>query len=124
MVDQGSPRLYVAKFYGRLWLIPSAWEHKHFLVVNLSRIIILWVYYTIPFGFKSREGASFSSDVVYLLDFVPKLCNIERSQHLDGQSTDTSGGSVVTLVIQVTCLLGMFIQDGWSGSKGLDRQLV
>ena len=45
-----SPRAHVAKFYGQLRLICSVWEHQNCLL-NMIEIVILWVYYTIPFGF-------------------------------------------------------------------------
>ena len=47
-----SPRAHVAKFCGRLRLIRSVWEHQNFLGSKLIEIVILWVYYTIPFGFS------------------------------------------------------------------------
>ena len=46
-----SPRAYVAKFYGRLRLICSVLRASKFAVLKLIEIVILWVYYTIPFGF-------------------------------------------------------------------------
>ena len=46
-----SPRAHVAMLYGLLRLIRSVWESK-FLVIKLTEIVILWVYYTIPFGFS------------------------------------------------------------------------
>ena len=47
-----SPRAHVAKFYGRPRLISSVWEHQNFSELKLIEIIILRVYYTIPFGFS------------------------------------------------------------------------
>ena len=47
-----SPRAHVAKFYGRFRLIRSIWEHHNFPCSKLIEIVILWVYYTIPFGFS------------------------------------------------------------------------
>ena len=46
-----SPRAHVAKFYGRLRLIRSVWRASKFSVfLKFIEIVILWVYYTIPFG--------------------------------------------------------------------------
>ena len=47
-----SPRTHVAKFYGRLRLIRSVWRASNFCVLKLTQIVILWVYYTIHFGFS------------------------------------------------------------------------
>ena len=48
-----SPRAHVAKFYGRLRLIRSVWESaSKFPAIKLFEIVILWVYYIIPFGFS------------------------------------------------------------------------
>ena len=47
-----SPRAHVAKFYCRFWLIRRVWEHQNFPCSKLIEIVILWVYYTIPFGFS------------------------------------------------------------------------
>ena len=52
-VTAGGPesrRAYVAKFYGRLRLIRSVLRASHFPCSKLIEIVILWVYYTIPFG--------------------------------------------------------------------------
>ena len=46
-----SPRAHVAKFYGRLRLIRSVWRASKFPVFKIE-IVILWVYYTIRFGFS------------------------------------------------------------------------
>ena len=35
-------------FWNDVWFGP--WEDQNFSVLNLSAIVILWVYYTIPFG--------------------------------------------------------------------------
>ena len=43
---------HVAKFYGRLRLICSVLRASKFAVLKLREIVILWVYYTIPFGFS------------------------------------------------------------------------
>ena len=43
---------HLAKFYGRLWLIPIILKVSKFSVYNLNAIVILPVYYTIPFGFS------------------------------------------------------------------------
>ena len=48
-----SPRARVAKFYGRLRLIRSVLRASKFSVLKLTEIVILWVYYPIPFGFSS-----------------------------------------------------------------------
>ena len=47
-----SPRAHVAKFYGRLRLVRSVLRASKFAVLKLTEIVILWVYYTIPFGFS------------------------------------------------------------------------
>ena len=47
-----SPRARVTKFYSRLWLIRSVRRASKFFVFKLIKIVILWVYYTIPFGFS------------------------------------------------------------------------
>ena len=47
-----SPRAHVAKFYGRLRLIRSVLRASAFSVLKLIEIVIVWVYYTIPFGFS------------------------------------------------------------------------
>ena len=46
-----SPRSNVAKLYGRPRLIRSVVRTSEFSVLKLIEIVILWVYYTIPFGF-------------------------------------------------------------------------
>ena len=43
---------HVAKSYGRLRLIRSVLRASQLSVSNLIEIVILWVYYTIPFGFS------------------------------------------------------------------------
>ena len=43
---------HVAKFYGRPRLIRSVLIASKFSVLKLMEIVILWVYYTIPFGFS------------------------------------------------------------------------
>ena len=47
-----SPRAHVAKFYGRLRLIRSVLRASKFSVSKIIEIVILWVYYTVPFGFS------------------------------------------------------------------------
>ena len=47
-----SPRAHVAKFYGRPRLIRSVLRASKFSLLKLIEIVILWVYYTIPFGFS------------------------------------------------------------------------
>ena len=47
-----SPRAHVAKFYNRLRLIRSVLRVSKFSVLKVTEIVILWVYYTIPFGFS------------------------------------------------------------------------
>ena len=42
----------IFKFYGRLRLICSVLRASKFAVLKLIEIVILWVYYTIPFGFS------------------------------------------------------------------------
>ena len=54
-----SPRAHVAKFYGRLRLIRSVLRASKFPVSKLIEIVILWVYYTIPFGFSLFLGHHF-----------------------------------------------------------------
>ena len=46
------PRAHVAKFYGRHRFICSVWEHQNSPCFKLIEIVILWVYYTIPFVFS------------------------------------------------------------------------
>ena len=46
------PRAHIAKFCGQLWLIRSVLRASTFSVLKLIEIVILWVYYTIPFGFS------------------------------------------------------------------------
>ena len=46
----GSPRAHVVKFYGRLRTIRNVLRASQFSVLKLTDIVILWVYYTIPFG--------------------------------------------------------------------------
>ena len=52
----GAPLLnvkwHVAKFYGRLQLIRSVLWASKFSELKLIEIVILWAYYTIPFGFS------------------------------------------------------------------------
>ena len=43
---------YVAKFYARLRLTGSVLRASKFSVYKLIDIVVLWVYYTIPFGFS------------------------------------------------------------------------
>ena len=43
------PRAHLAKFYGRLRSIRSVWRASNF---SLIKIVILWVYYNIPFRFS------------------------------------------------------------------------
>ena len=47
-----SPRAHVAKFYGRLRLIRTVSRASKLSVLKLAEIVILWVYFTIPFGFS------------------------------------------------------------------------
>ena len=42
----------VAKFYGRPRLIRSVWRASKFSELKFTEIVILWVYYTIPFDFS------------------------------------------------------------------------
>ena len=44
-------RAHVAKFYGRLRLIRSVLRASNFPCLKFLEIVILWVYYAIPFGF-------------------------------------------------------------------------
>ena len=46
-----SPRTYLAKSYSWLRLIQSVLTSSKFSVLKLLEIVILWVYYTIPFDF-------------------------------------------------------------------------
>ena len=46
-----SPRAHVAKFYSQLRLIRRVLRASKRSVLKLTDIVILWVYYTIPFGF-------------------------------------------------------------------------
>ena len=45
-------RAHIAKFYGRLRLIRSVLIASKFSVLTFTEILILWIYYTIPFGFS------------------------------------------------------------------------
>ena len=47
-----SPRAHVAKSYDRLRLVCSILRASKFAVLKLIEIVILWVYYTIHFGFS------------------------------------------------------------------------
>ena len=47
-----SSRAHVAKFYGRLRLICSDLRASKYAVLKLIEIVIVWVSYTIPFGFS------------------------------------------------------------------------
>ena len=47
-----SPRVHVAKFYGRPRLIHGVLRATNIFRVKLIEIVILWVYYPIPFGFS------------------------------------------------------------------------
>ena len=47
-----SPRAHEAKRYGRLRIIRSVLRASQFSVLKLIEIVILWVYYTIPFDFS------------------------------------------------------------------------
>ena len=47
-----TPMAYVAQFYGRLRLIRSILNASKFSALKLIEILILWVYYTIHFGFS------------------------------------------------------------------------
>ena len=47
-----SPRVHVAKLCGRLRLIRIVLRASTFSVLKLIKIVISWVYYTIPFGFS------------------------------------------------------------------------
>ena len=44
---------HVVKFYGRLRLICSVLRASKFAALKLIEIVILWVFYTIPFGLTS-----------------------------------------------------------------------
>ena len=47
-----SPRAHVAKFYDRVRLIRNVLRASKFFAIKLIGIVILWIYYTIPFGFS------------------------------------------------------------------------
>ena len=47
-----SPMVYQIMFYSRLRLIRSVLRISQFSVHKLIEIVILWVYYTIPYGFS------------------------------------------------------------------------
>ena len=49
-VTAGGPSAHVTKFYGRLRSIHNVLKVSRFLVLKLTEIVILWVYYTIPFA--------------------------------------------------------------------------
>ena len=63
-----SPRAHVAKFYGRLRLVRSVLRASKFSVLKLTEIVILWVYYTIPFCF-SLFGTFWASVFNFLLKY-------------------------------------------------------
>ena len=46
--SMGTVSIIMSHIYGRLWLIRSV----KFSVFKLTKIVILWVYYTIPYGFS------------------------------------------------------------------------
>ena len=78
-----SPEAHVAKFYGRLRLICNVVKASKFSVLKLIEIVILWVYYTIPFGlsFFGTFGALFFTFFNYFLwlritdeDSIPEMC--------------------------------------------------
>ena len=46
--SMGTVSIIMSHIYGRLWLIRSV----KYSVFKLTKIVILWVYYTIPFGFS------------------------------------------------------------------------
>ena len=52
LVDKGVPEGTCSQFYGRLRLICSVLRASKFVVLKFIEIVILWVYYTIPFGFS------------------------------------------------------------------------
>ena len=62
-----SPRVHVAKFYGRLRLIRSVLRASKFSVLKLTEIIISWVYYTIPNGFSLFRH--FSASLINFLNY-------------------------------------------------------
>ena len=45
-----SPRAYLARFYGQFRLIRSVSRASKLSILKLIEIVILWVYYTNPFG--------------------------------------------------------------------------
>ena len=47
-----SLRAHIGKFYSRLWLIRSVLRASTFSVITFIEIVIVRVYYTIPFGFN------------------------------------------------------------------------
>ena len=51
LVDQWIPEGKCSQVYGRLRLFRSVSRASKFSVLKLIEIVILWVYYTIPFGF-------------------------------------------------------------------------
>ena len=66
-----SPRAQVGKIYGRLRLIRSILRASNFSMLKLIEIVILWVYYTIPFGFNLfRHLLSITSQLFKLLCFA------------------------------------------------------
>ena len=75
-----SPRAHVAKFYGRLRLIRGVFIASKFSVLKLIRIVILWVYYIIPFGL-SLIGTFGASLFIFLNYFVWLRIYDEGSVH-------------------------------------------
>ena len=45
-------KIKIAKIYGRLWLIRSVLRASKLSVLKLIEIVIMWVYYAIPFDFS------------------------------------------------------------------------
>ena len=73
---------HVAKFYSRLWLICSVGEHQNFQCLKLIEIVILWVYYNIPFWlrlvFRQFRGIDFQLLVNHLLTSLFELRIIDE----------------------------------------------
>ena len=65
--------LFVARFYGRPRLIRSVLRASKFSVLKLIEVVILWVYYTIPFGLSFfRHFLALFFQLLQLLSFFAK----------------------------------------------------
>ena len=87
-----SLRAHVAKFYNRLRLIYSVLRASKFSVLKLMKIVIVWVYYTIPVGF------SFFLALFWALFFQPFQLHCLAKDHWRGCNTSTRNAHMVHIV--------------------------